>query len=555
MSKRRELAFVIALAAIFMIFTWRTLTMFFSGDDVMNMYQAWTTPALKIWKAQLLPWMPIYRPLGAAFYRVIYTIFGFHPLPFYLFCWLLMTGNVFLGWRFFRTLVPSAVVAITAVSLTLVHGAFEDLYVNAGTIYDQFCFLFTALAVIVYARARAETGGLAPRRIALLCLICLMAMNAKESGAAVPAILFCYECVFILPTVLREKRTGQWFRSIAPFYGLLLAIVIAFVAGRIRGTGMNDHPAYHPHVSLQVWMLNLTRFLTILLYDRVHFTVTTTAIVLVAMLALAALLRNKVMLFGWLFFVIAITPVALISMRQGYVMYVPYLGLGLYFATLIGFISVNPVIPVVVTALMIGVHAKHWPAPESVSGSSTWRLADVMQRNYPTLKPGAKFLFADDFPGNGYDLFFTLALMYHDPLLQVSRLQGPPEQQPDHMKPSDFDHVFTTVADRYVELDRRNLDESIRLNLLQDYIPGRLFDAERLDRVAYVVSGRSDFSRAWRRLVDDRILKAEIRCLPCGRCADAEVLGTGKRRNREAKVLIGAGGWRACGHGHTGPCG
>ena len=79
--------------------------------------------------------------------------------------------------------------------------------------------------------------------------------------------------------------------------------------------------------------------------------------------------------------------------------------------------------------------------------------------------------------------------MYHDPQIQVWRLKGTPDQQPGAMRSSEFDHVFTTAADRYVELDRRDVDLSIRLNLLQDYLPGRLFDAERDDRVGYVVSG------------------------------------------------------------------
>jgi hypothetical protein len=295
MTRRRELSCVLFLAVIFMCFTWRGPTMFFSGDDMMNMYQAWTTPALKIWKAQVLPWMPISRPLGTAVYRVFYTIFGFHPLPLYIFCWLLLIGNVFAGWRFFRALAPSVFVALTALSLTLVHGLFQDLYLSAGTVYDRLCFLFTVLAVIVYVRARAG-------RVAWLCFICLMAMNSKESGAAVPAILFCYECVYRLPAVWRENRVR-----------------------RVRGiAGLLGNPAYHPHLSFSFWLTNMTEYLSILVYRHVHFTGVTTAITLSAMLAVAALLRNRAMLFGWLFFVIAITPVALISVRQGYVLYVPY---------------------------------------------------------------------------------------------------------------------------------------------------------------------------------------------------------------------------------------
>jgi len=61
--------------------------MYFSDDDMLNMYYAWITPALKLWKAQVLPWMPVSRPLGNAVYRTFYSVFGFHPLPLYVFCW------------------------------------------------------------------------------------------------------------------------------------------------------------------------------------------------------------------------------------------------------------------------------------------------------------------------------------------------------------------------------------------------------------------------------------------------------------------------------------
>ena len=43
-----------------------------------------------------------------------------------------------------------------------------------------------------------------------------------------------------------------------------------------------------------------------------------------------------------------------------------------------------------------------------------------------------------------------------------------------------------------MELDRRNPEESIRLNILQDYQPARLFDVERIDHAGYLVSGFLD---------------------------------------------------------------
>jgi hypothetical protein len=483
---RRERICVAALALIFMCFTWRAVTMFYTGDDMMNMYKAWTTPALKIWKAQIMPWMPLYRPLGAAVYRVSYCFFGFHPLPLYIFCWLLLIVNVFAAWRFFRVLAPSVFVALLALSLTLVHGSFQDLYLSAGTIYDRLCFLFTVLAVIVYAHAR---------RVALLCFICLMAMNSKESGAVVPAILFVYECIYHLPRVWREKKVREWIRSIAPFYCVVGVIAAAFFIGRIRGTqDLAANAAYQPHASIDFWLTNVAGYLSELSYHAIHFTPGATVVLLAAMFALAAWLRNRAMLFGWFYFLIGITPVALISARPDYVLYVPYSGLGLYAAALIGVPALNfraqTAILVCATALMTWIHASHWPPAWVVKDSPEWRLADKMRRDYPTLRRGATFLFADDFgAGNNYDTMFILQLLYRDPTLEVSKLHGPAEVRPDRSRPFRFDHVFTTGDDTYVELDSRNIEESIRLNILKDYTPGRTFNTEHADSIGYVVSG------------------------------------------------------------------
>jgi hypothetical protein len=505
---RRELVCVSILAAVFVCFTWRGLTMFFSGDDMMNMYIAWTTPVRNIWKAQLLPWMPLYRPLGTAVYRVFYSAFGFHPLPLYIFCWLLLVVNVFAAWRFFRALAPSVLEALLALSLILVHGSFDSLYLSAGTIYDRLCFLFTVLAVIVYARVRRDENVISAGRVALICFLCLMAMNSKESGAAVPAILFCYECVYCLPRVWRRRRLQKWLLSIAPLYLLLGAMLAAFVLGRVHGTaalaGSSD---YQPQLRLSIWLAHVAEYLDILLYHFGHPTARMTAVALLAMLALAALLRSRSMVFGWLFFVLAITPVATLPMRGGFVLYVPEAGLGLYFAGVIGVLA-RPVllraraatpdnlalpqlaILAVVTGLVVWIHATHWPAAWDVKDSPEWRLTDKMRRDYPTLKPGTKILFVDDyFPFASYDAMSNVRLLYRDISINVSRLHAPPDQQPDRSRPLDFDLVFTTALDTYIELDNRNVEESIKFNILRDYPPGRHFDTDLRSRVGYFVSG------------------------------------------------------------------
>jgi hypothetical protein len=489
-SRRREWAFVTALAVAFACFTWRGLTMFFSDDDVMNMYKAWVTPSSDIVKGLLLPWAPVLRPSGTAVYRVFYETFGFHPLPLYIFCWLLLIGNVFVAWRFFRALAPPFV-AVLGVALTLVHGAFQDLYLSAGTIYDQLCFLFTALAVTFYARGGRWSG-------VWTCLFCLLAVDSKESGAAVPVILFLYECVYHWRDFSLRRL-----RALAPVYAVLIGIVAALVFSRIpRTPDLAETAAYHAQPNLTVWMEHMARYFGLLTYQRIAFSAAAAGAIVLAMGVLAVLLRNRAMIFGWLFFLVGVTPVALISPRPGYVLYVPFLGMGLWAASLIsaafrfsavsmvpgdGFTGRQTAVAGAIATVILLVHARFWPAAWNVHQSSEWRLSNAMLRSYPTMKPGARILFVDDFhTDNGYDPLFNIRLLYHDQEIAVARMKGDAPQQPDGGR---YDYVFTTAEDTYAELDSRNVEASVRLNILRGYRPGLEYDRKRADRAAFVVSG------------------------------------------------------------------
>ena len=80
----------------------------------------------------------------------------------------------------------------------------------------------------------------------------------------------------------------------------------------------------------------MAEYFSILSYQKVRFSAVTAGLLVAAMALAAGFLRNRAMIFGWLFFVIPITPMALMASRPGYVLYVPDLGLGLFLAGLAG---------------------------------------------------------------------------------------------------------------------------------------------------------------------------------------------------------------------------
>jgi hypothetical protein len=482
---RLEKAGLAVLLAIFTWFTWRGLIMFFSGDDMMNMYSAWNLNPWRLGRSLLEIWLPIYRPLGAAVYRVFFAVFGFHPAPLYTFCWLLLVANVVLAWRFFRTILPAPFEALTALAIVLVHGSFQDLYISAGTVYDRLWFFFTVLGLTIYARMKQEPRW---KSLALVCLMCILAMDSKESGIALPLLLAIYECLY-------GVRNRSRLRRIAPLYCVLALLSAIFVFLRVHRTWeLTANTAYAPHASLTLWLTRVSEYFGILAYHHLAFSNLATAAVLLVMAALAGLLRNRAMLFGWLFFVVTITPVALISSRPGYVLYVPDLGLGIWFAAVLWSITPARRMPVVsfavVAAAALWFHVRNWTPFFDPRYSPELRLTEQFRRDYPRLPPGSKLLFVSDgFPGPAFDLLFNLRMMYRDRTILADRLQAPPDQRPDPKHPRTYDHVFIEESGRYLELDPRDPAESQRLHILRDYSVGREMDMARRDYAAYVISG------------------------------------------------------------------
>lgn len=98
-SQNRLLAVVagVLLFAWFLFLVSGGLRCWFDADDLMNMCYYWTKPWSALLKANLAFWSSYYRPAGGLFYRSIYALWGFHPLPFRIAVLALLPVNLVLA--------------------------------------------------------------------------------------------------------------------------------------------------------------------------------------------------------------------------------------------------------------------------------------------------------------------------------------------------------------------------------------------------------------------------------------------------------------------------
>lgn len=169
----------------------------YSGDDMMNLYHAWTMTPVQLLKANLTL-AGGQRPMGAAFYRAQFAMWGFRSQPLHGVVWAVLALNLWLAWRLFRQLGAHAEASFLGVAILALHGGLRDLSFNAGTLYDTLCFTFYVAALIVYLRAHAR-GAADWRSLLLFALLFVCALNSKEMAVSLPLVVLLWELTFQPP--------------------------------------------------------------------------------------------------------------------------------------------------------------------------------------------------------------------------------------------------------------------------------------------------------------------------------------------------------------------
>ena len=123
-GRLRDAAVFLFVAVYFLWFTADGLRAYLSYDDLMNLYCAWILPVKTVIAGNFLVPTVCERPLGTAFYRGIYALFGFWAFPFRAVAFTLLLVNIWLTYQTARRLTNSAEAGAVTALLAAVHSRF-----------------------------------------------------------------------------------------------------------------------------------------------------------------------------------------------------------------------------------------------------------------------------------------------------------------------------------------------------------------------------------------------------------------------------------------------
>jgi len=510
---RLKFALVFVLIALwFFGHAWRGLFAGFQDDDMMNLYHAWILPWYQLIAANLVPFTPVYRPLGSALYRILYLVAGLHPLPFRLCAYALMTLNIWLIFRLAKLLTGSTEIAVVAALIGSYHHRLMDIYLNNGTIYDVLCFTFYYLSLCFYIAARRQ-GNLTWRQIAGFCALYSLALNSKEMAVTLPVILLVYEWIYHPAWMGRapvnetetslagdqhrstvsegnlgirvhsrsfaahNRVSGPGSRLLAQKTVWISAIITALAIFAKTGSSspFAGNADYAVHFSLHQFLSNLrpnTAELLFLPPGQINTVEVLAFFVLIWGIAIAS--RQKHLLFAAALFTIAPLPAEFIHYRGFFVMYLAYPAVAIYAASfLVGardwlwrVVWKRSPLPAdtwqpervflfLLTAWFLFSFQHNDPSRSfdriDPSQPRIGALEQALLRIHPPngLSKGVLFL-RDPFVPEDFDPLFVVRLFYNDSAIPVDRVKTMPAGSSP--SPDRYSLVLDYCGDQFVEI-------------------------------------------------------------------------------------------------------
>ena len=426
------------IAIYFLALTHDAWHAYFTQDDCANLHQALYFPLASLLKGSVL-WFQTAayaRPLGGLWYRSIYAVAGFNPLPFHIVNLAILLANAWLTYCLTRRLSGSREAGILAALLISYHPRFSLLYYDTGFIFDVLCYFFYFSALLLYVRVRQQGRSLHPWELAGVAALHLCALDSKEIAITLPLFLLVYELLY-------EQRRS--FLAVAVTGGLSVVFVVERM---LDPNSLLSNDAYRPVLTWERLMTTSRAFINPLFFRETAFTSIAVVSLWLVLFAIAWGTRSRALKFAWLFLMLSVAPIAFITPRGPAQYYIPFFGWVLYAAVLL-FRSrfATQVAPALFVALTLPLYFSYrgtgWASASFVSleGEMLRSLNTQMHRAHPTVRRGARLLFVNDpIRPNTFDMMFLTQLTYGDMSLKVDRLLT--QSAPDAKLVATYDYLF-----------------------------------------------------------------------------------------------------------------
>jgi len=455
----RALPFSAALAYfVFMAHT--GLTMSFSADDMMNIHKYWTAGAGRLVKALVLIDPSFYRPLGSLFYLPLYQVFGLSPGPYRVTIFVILCLNTYLLYRLATRLSGSRWAGALGAMVGSFHASANGAYLSTAVVYDVLCLFFLLSATLFYVRVRQRGRGrlLGWRASAVVMLLFVAALDAKEMAVALPVVLVAYE-------LIHGGWRPNWMRVAAPLGGLAVIAAI-YTAGKLFGAeSLIGLDAYKPEWTPARYLITARYYAGMMFFEGDAVGPIEVAGLWIGLFGVAALLRRKDMLFGAAFALIAFLPVNFMLPREGYPIYIPMAGLGIWaggflwtlIETATSWTAVGvrdgaaAAVLVIAVAALMAIHYPREREQERFVRHAQGPTRQVLEefRKMPVPARGGSLLVRGGPFGEYWDMLFIAKLFYRDPALRVA-ITTPEHPEPRGDVHENFDQVFEWKGERLV---------------------------------------------------------------------------------------------------------
>lgn len=427
--KYRVAICAVLLLAWFLAFAAMGVTAWFNYDDLMNLYAAADKPLSTLVANNFKIWSGVERPFAGLVNHLLWTAFGFHPLPFRIFCLLLLFADVALGAALMWRLSGSGAVALLGVVLFTYHANLTDLYLSSGTIYDLLCFSFYACAALWYLMLRQRGHAPTWLQTAGLCLLFILSMSSKEMAISLPVMLAVTEWLY--------GDRHHWRTTLA------CGALCAFMLFRIMSaSALQTNPAYRPVYTAAVFWERTLHYTRLLLYKNDSFTLTQVRLFLAACAAVPLLLRRREAWWAIALAFVAPLPMLFVPARSFYVLFIPYLGFCLLAGTLLHRLvrvawpqgDWGPALAALTLALWLAPYHRYM-----IKWSYSWydtivvelkRPGKALLKGLPPLPRGSAVLFLEDPypppPDDSTTLLYFVRMMTDDHTIEVERVKGNP---------------------------------------------------------------------------------------------------------------------------------